>query len=144
MQGLRVVGVDPNPEMAPYAVQAAEEAGLSREQLQLMDGTAQQLPVPSHSQDAVVCTLVSTLLLVPLVDLFLLLHPPVICTLINALLPVTLLLLPCYIPSPLCFLLSFCPPLLAMSCILLSSLSLLFSGVNFLSLLLDLVLFCLF
>ena len=66
VQGLRVVGVDPNPEMAPYALQAAEEAGLSREQLQLMDGTAQQLPVPSRSQDAVICTLVSILLLNPL------------------------------------------------------------------------------
>ena len=34
MQGLTVVGVDPNPEMASYALQAAEDASLSPGQLQ--------------------------------------------------------------------------------------------------------------
>ena len=58
-QGMHIVGVDPNPEMASYALQAAQEANLPRQSLQLLDGTAEQLPVPSTSQDAVVCTLVS-------------------------------------------------------------------------------------
>ena len=59
MQSMQIVGVDPNPEMASYALQAAREANLSEELLQLLDGSAEQLPVPSSSQDAVVCTLVS-------------------------------------------------------------------------------------
>lgn len=61
MQSMQIVGVDPNPEMAPYAVQAAHEANVPRELLQLLDGTAEQLPVPSTSQAAVICTLVSEL-----------------------------------------------------------------------------------
>lgn len=59
---MHIVGVDPNPEMASYAVQAAQEANLPRQSLQLLDGTAEQLPVPNTSQDAVVCTLVSNVL----------------------------------------------------------------------------------
>lgn len=61
MQSMQIVGVDPNPEMASYAVQAANDANVSGELLHLLDGTAEQLPVPSTSQDAVVCTLVSNL-----------------------------------------------------------------------------------
>lgn len=59
LQGMHIVGVDPNPEMASYAVQAAQDADLPKQALQLLNGTAEQLPVPSTSQDAVVCTLVS-------------------------------------------------------------------------------------
>lgn len=59
MQGMHIVGVDPNPEMASYALQAAQEASLPTQSLELLDGTAEQLPVPSTIQDAVVCTLVS-------------------------------------------------------------------------------------
>ena len=57
------MGVDPNPEMSSYAMQAAHEANLPREAFHLLDGTAEQLPVPSTSQDAVVCTLVSDVML---------------------------------------------------------------------------------
>ena len=59
MQSMQIVGVDPNPEMASYALQAAREANVSEDLLQLLDGSSEQLPVPSSSQDAVVCTLVS-------------------------------------------------------------------------------------
>ncbi len=58
LQSVSIVGVDPNPEMAPYAIEAASRAGLTRDQLQMLDGTAEQLPVASQSQDAVICTLV--------------------------------------------------------------------------------------
>ena len=58
LQNVSIVGVDPNPEMAPYAIEAASRAGLTRDQLQMLDGTAEQLPVASQSQDAVICTLV--------------------------------------------------------------------------------------
>lgn len=60
---MHIVGVDPNPEMASYAVQAAQDANLPQQALQLLNGTAEQLPVPSTSQDAVVCTLVSVVAL---------------------------------------------------------------------------------
>lgn len=56
---MQIVGVDPNPEMASYAVQAAQDADLPKQALRLLNGAAEQLPVPSTSQDAVVCTLVS-------------------------------------------------------------------------------------
>ena len=56
---MRILGVDPNPEMFPYAKEAAHQAGLAKDQLQVMDGAAEHLPVASQSQDAVVCTLVS-------------------------------------------------------------------------------------
>ncbi len=58
LQSVNIIGVDPNPEMAPYAIEAASRAGLARDQLQMLDGTAEQLPVASQSQDAVICTLV--------------------------------------------------------------------------------------
>ncbi|KAL0021140.1 hypothetical protein WJX77_003984 [Trebouxia sp. C0004] len=57
-KSVNIVGVDPNPEMAPYAMEAASRAGLTRDQLQMLDGTAEQLPVASRTQDAVICTLV--------------------------------------------------------------------------------------
>lgn len=57
LQSVNIVGVDPNPEMAPYAIEASR-AGLTRDQLQMLDGTAEQLPVASETQDAVICTLV--------------------------------------------------------------------------------------
>ena len=44
--------------MAPYAMEAADRAGLIKDQLQVLDGTAEQLPVASQTQDAVICTLV--------------------------------------------------------------------------------------
>ncbi|DBA78680.1 TPA: hypothetical protein ACH3X1_008595 [Trebouxia sp. C0004] len=56
-KSVNIVGVDPNPEMAPYAMEAASRAGLTRDQLQMLDGTAEQLPVASRTQDAVICTL---------------------------------------------------------------------------------------
>ena len=55
---MKVVGLDPNPEMELYANQAADAAGLSQQQVQLLPGVAEQMPVADQSQDAVVCTLV--------------------------------------------------------------------------------------
>lgn len=57
---MRITGIDPNPEMAPFAVEAAQSAKLNTAQITLLQGTAEQLPVDSQSQDAVVCTLVSS------------------------------------------------------------------------------------
>ena len=56
---MQITGIDPNPEMASYAMKAAESAQLDMAQMSLLQGTAEQLPVQSQSQDAVVCTLVS-------------------------------------------------------------------------------------
>ena len=50
--------MDPNPAMVPYAIEAAENAGLGTDQLQVVEGTAESLPVANQSQDAVICTLV--------------------------------------------------------------------------------------
>lgn len=61
LQGMQITGVDPNPEMAPYAVDAAQAAQLDIQNLSLLQGTAEQLPVEGQSQDAVVSTLVSCL-----------------------------------------------------------------------------------
>ena len=58
IQDMKVVGLDPNPEMEPYANQAADAAGLNQQQVQLLPGVAEQMPVADQSQDAVVCTLV--------------------------------------------------------------------------------------
>lgn len=59
LQGLQsVTGVDPNAAMEPYAEQAALKAGLSRDQLQLRRGLAEELPLPDACADLVVCTLV--------------------------------------------------------------------------------------
>lgn len=55
---MQITGIDPNPEMASYAIEAAESAHLDMAQVALLQGTAEQLPVESQSQDAVVCTLV--------------------------------------------------------------------------------------
>jgi SAM-dependent methyltransferase len=53
--GARIVGVEPNAAMWAYARGAAEAAGL---QLELLDASAEALPLPSASVDLVVCTLV--------------------------------------------------------------------------------------
>lgn len=58
---MHITGIDPNPEMAPFALEAAESAKLDKAQISLLQGTAEQLPVGSQTQDAVVCTLVSCL-----------------------------------------------------------------------------------
>ncbi|KAI8477253.1 MAG: S-adenosyl-L-methionine-dependent methyltransferase [Monoraphidium minutum] len=55
---LRVTGVDPNPAMASWARQAMADAGLPPENVTVMQGVAEELPVEDESQDAVVCTLV--------------------------------------------------------------------------------------
>ncbi|KAK9804910.1 hypothetical protein WJX72_011666 [[Myrmecia] bisecta] len=55
---LQVVGLDPNPAMAPFATQAAVEAGLPLDQVQLQEGLAEAMPFPANSFDACVCTLV--------------------------------------------------------------------------------------
>ncbi len=47
--------------MVPYALEAAGKAGLAKGQLQVLDGTAEELPVGGQTQDAVVCTLVGPL-----------------------------------------------------------------------------------
>lgn len=44
--------------MASYAIEAADKAGLARDQLQVVDGAAARLPVGNQTQNAVVCTLV--------------------------------------------------------------------------------------
>ena len=53
-----MTGLDPNSEMDSYANKAAEAAGLTQQQVQLLQGVAEQMPVADQSQDAVVCTLV--------------------------------------------------------------------------------------
>ena len=57
-QEIQVTGIDTNSAMAPYALEAADAAGLPRRNLTLVDGDAQRLPFPDESFDAVVCTLV--------------------------------------------------------------------------------------
>jgi ubiquinone/menaquinone biosynthesis C-methylase UbiE len=54
-----VTGIDVNTAMAPYAVQAARDAGLLADRLRLVTGDVQALPFPSQSFDAVICTLAS-------------------------------------------------------------------------------------
>ena len=53
-----LIGIDPNPAMEPYAQEAAAAAGLSPTKLQLQQGVAEHLPLPSASVDLVICTLV--------------------------------------------------------------------------------------
>ncbi|TAK20681.1 MAG: class I SAM-dependent methyltransferase [Chloroflexota bacterium] len=53
--GIRWIGVEPNPHMSPYLKRAAARAGVT---LDLRDGTAERLPTPDRSVDAVISTLV--------------------------------------------------------------------------------------
>lgn len=55
---LRITGLDPNPEMRPYAEQSAAAAGL-REGFEFVQGDAARVPFDESSFDAVVVTLVS-------------------------------------------------------------------------------------
>uniref|UniRef100_A0A7S3QX43 Methyltransferase type 11 domain-containing protein n=1 Tax=Dunaliella tertiolecta TaxID=3047 RepID=A0A7S3QX43_DUNTE len=57
VQGLEVVGCDPNTAMQPYAKQAAVDAGLSGA-VSLLQGSAEELPLESNSFDSAVITLV--------------------------------------------------------------------------------------
>ena len=58
LAGLHVTGLDPNPEMQPYARAAAAAAGLSEAQLELVRGDAQRMPFADASFGAAVITLV--------------------------------------------------------------------------------------
>lgn len=54
-----MTGVDPNPEMQPYAHETAELAFQQvGDSLELLTGTAEELPLADESVDAAVCTLV--------------------------------------------------------------------------------------
>jgi len=53
--GVRVLGVEPNPHMHPYLRRRAAQVGVP---LDIVAGTAERLPVPDASVDAVVSTLV--------------------------------------------------------------------------------------
>ena len=53
-----MTGVDPNPFMFQYARDAAANAGLPAEDLRLLEGVAEALPLPDDSFDLVICTLV--------------------------------------------------------------------------------------
>jgi precorrin-6B methylase 2 len=57
-QQLSITGLEPNPAMWQYTQQAAEAAGLSQQQLQLVAADAQQMPFEGNSFDAAVVTLV--------------------------------------------------------------------------------------
>jgi hypothetical protein len=61
LQQLRITGLEPNPAMWQYTQQAAESAGLSQQQLQLVAADAQQMPFEPNSFDAAVVTLVGLL-----------------------------------------------------------------------------------
>lgn len=54
-KSVRWIGVEPNPYIHPYLQQQAEQAKL---QAELITGTSEALPLPDHSVDAVVSTLV--------------------------------------------------------------------------------------
>lgn len=51
----RIIGVDPNEAMRPWAQAAAAAAGVSAK-FQLLHGRAEALPLPNASADAVVMT----------------------------------------------------------------------------------------
>lgn len=54
-----MIGVDPNPEMQPYAHETAHLAFQQvGDSLQLLAGSAERLPLADESVDAAVCTLV--------------------------------------------------------------------------------------
>lgn len=59
---MQVVGVEPNSAMWPYTMESAAAAGLQQQQLQLLAGSVEQLPLEDRSCDGVVMTLVSWLL----------------------------------------------------------------------------------
>jgi len=54
-QDVRWIGIDPNPAMFPYAQREAERLGLT---IELRQGEAERLEIPSASMDAVVSTTV--------------------------------------------------------------------------------------
>jgi SAM-dependent methyltransferase len=59
LPGLRVTGLDPNPQMQPYAREAAAAAGLGGEgQLSLVTAGAEAMPFEAGEFDAAVITLV--------------------------------------------------------------------------------------
>ena len=58
VEGLHVVGVDPNPYMFEYARERARAAGLPEDALDLAIGVAEKLPFSDASFDSVICTLV--------------------------------------------------------------------------------------
>jgi Methyltransferase domain len=53
-----VTGIDVNAAMAPYAMQAAQDAGLPADRLHLVTGDVQALPFADQSFDSVICTFV--------------------------------------------------------------------------------------
>ena len=69
LQDVSIIGIDPNPEMDPYAIKAADAAGLAQSQIQILQGVAEQMPIDDQSQDAVVCTLVCAVVLQILVTM---------------------------------------------------------------------------
>jgi ubiquinone/menaquinone biosynthesis C-methylase UbiE len=54
-EGVRWMGIEPNPSMYPYLEQEANRLGI---QIDVRQGTAERLPAPDNSVDAVVSTLV--------------------------------------------------------------------------------------
>ncbi len=58
LQDLHVTGLDPNPGMLPFALEAARRAGLQDEKLSFQLGVAQDLKDEPGTYDAVVSTLV--------------------------------------------------------------------------------------
>ena len=58
VEGLHVIGVDPNPYMFDYARGRAQAAGLPEDALDLTIGVAESLPFTDASFDTVICTLV--------------------------------------------------------------------------------------
>ncbi|KAI8477362.1 MAG: S-adenosyl-L-methionine-dependent methyltransferase [Monoraphidium minutum] len=55
---LSLTGLDPNPEMQPYARESAAAAGLDPGQLRLVEGSAEAMPFEDGAFDAAVITLV--------------------------------------------------------------------------------------
>ncbi|KAJ1623369.1 S-adenosyl-L-methionine-dependent methyltransferase [Pavlovales sp. CCMP2436] len=51
----RIIGIDPNVAMLPYAAEAAKAAGIGAN-FELREGTGEALPLDTASADAVVCT----------------------------------------------------------------------------------------
>lgn len=58
MEGLDIIGVDPNDRMESYARENAARAGLvPKDNLRIVHGVSEALPLADNSCDAVVCTL---------------------------------------------------------------------------------------